>query len=108
MFLGKFPDVRIKLISQGFHYLPCCPEVVKIHELSFVFKSLEKKNFDACRSSDRCLLECSFNYWLHHVVATIAQAPARWQVFDAAMSKLNTEIWFPIPHSSKHRGTADA
>src|SRR6218665_326113 len=59
MFLGKFQDVRIKLVHQGFHCFPCCPEVVKINELSFVFKSLEKKNFGACRSSDRCLLECS-------------------------------------------------
>src|SRR6218665_3544245 len=35
-----------------------------------------QKNFGACRSSDRCLLECSSNYCLHHVGATIAQAPA--------------------------------
>src|SRR6218665_415010 len=52
MFLGKFQDVRIKLVHQGFHCFSCCPEVVKINELSFVFKSLEKKNFGACRSSD--------------------------------------------------------
>src|SRR6218665_1883433 len=44
MFLGKFQHMRIKL-TQGFHCFPCCPEVVKIKELSFVFKSLEKKNF---------------------------------------------------------------
>src|SRR6218665_1811859 len=67
MFLGKFQDVRIKLVHQGFHCFPCCPEVVKINELSFVFKSLEKKNFEACRSSYRCLLECSSHYWLNHV-----------------------------------------
>src|SRR6218665_2545858 len=53
MFLGKFQYVRIKLVHQGFHCFSCCPEVVKINELSFVFKSLEKKNFGACRSSDR-------------------------------------------------------
>src|SRR6218665_3028261 len=44
MFLGKFQDVRMKLVHQGFHCFPCCPKVVKINELSFVFKSLEKKN----------------------------------------------------------------
>src|SRR6218665_4000466 len=71
MFLGKFQDVRIKLVHQGFHCFSCCPEVVKISELSFVFKSLEKKNFGACRSSDRCLLKCSSDYWLHHVVAQL-------------------------------------
>src|SRR6218665_2435107 len=32
MFLGKFPDVRIKLVHQGFHCFPCCPEVGKINE----------------------------------------------------------------------------
>src|SRR6218665_483700 len=71
MFLGKFPDVRIKLVHQGFHCFPWCLEVGKINELSFVFKSLEKKNFGACRSSDRCLLECNSDYWLHYVVVTI-------------------------------------
>src|SRR6218665_810250 len=82
MFLGKFQDLRIKLVHQGFHCIscfhcfPCCYVVVMINELPFVFKSFEKKNFGACRSSDRCLLECSSDYWLHHVVATIAQAPA--------------------------------
>src|SRR6218665_565299 len=45
MFLGKFQDVRIKLVHQGFLCFPCCPEVVKINELSFLFKSLEKNNF---------------------------------------------------------------
>src|SRR6218665_738497 len=69
-------DVRIKFVHQGLNCFPCCPEVVKINELSFVFKSLEKKNFGACRSSDRCLLECSSDYWLNHVGATIAQASA--------------------------------
>jgi len=59
-------------------------------------------------TTDRCLLECSSDYWLYHVVVTIAQAPAWWQVFDAIISKLNAEIWFPMPHSFKHRGTADA
>jgi len=44
----------------------------------------------------------------HHVGATIAQAPAWWQVFDAVIPKLNAEIWSSMPHSSKHRGTADA
>ena len=76
MFLGKFQDVRIKLVHQGFYCFPCCPEVVKINELSLVFKSLEKKTFGACRSSDRCLLECSSDYWLNHAGSKIAQAPA--------------------------------
>src|SRR6218665_3236391 len=100
MFLGKFQDVRTKLVHQGFQCIPCYPEIIKINELSFVFKSLEKKNFGACRRSDRCLLKCSSDYWLHHVVATIAQAPT-------IISKLNAEILFPMPHFSKHRGTAD-
>src|SRR6218665_732683 len=76
MFLDKFQDARIKLVHQGFHCFPCCHEVEKINERSFVFKSLEKKNFGACRSTDRCLLECSSDYWLNHVGETIAQAPA--------------------------------
>ena len=61
-----------------------------------MLKSLEKKNFGACRSSDRCPLECSSDYWLYHVVVTIAQAPALWQVYDAVISKLNAEIWFEV------------
>src|SRR6218665_1584386 len=60
------------MVSTAFR---ACPEVVKINELSFVLKSLEKKNFGACRGSDRFLLECSSDYWLNHVGATIAQAP---------------------------------
>src|SRR6218665_1536035 len=74
MFLGKFQDVRIKLVHQGFHCFPCCPEVVKINELSFVFKSLEMKNFGACRSSHRCLLECSSDYWFNH--GLVARRPS--------------------------------